>query len=77
MYPCQVGYKNIISRGKSQCLSEAEEVPRAKPEILPKLNKSADLFQGINAYRIKLTCNNQQEQTQEWEQTRNTAQQGE
>ena len=30
--PCQWDIRPVISRGKGQCLSGAEEVPMAKPE---------------------------------------------
>ena len=38
---------------ESQCLSEAEEVPRAKPEAPPWLQESTDLSQWI--YRVLCT----------------------
>ena len=34
--PGQRDIRPVISNGKSQCLSGAEEVPRAKPEALPR-----------------------------------------
>ena len=37
----------VISLGKGQCLSGAEEVPRAKPEALPRHNESTDLSQEV------------------------------
>ena len=53
-YNLSVGYipakrdiRPVISRGKGQCSSEAEEVPRVKPEVLPRLNESTDLSRGI------------------------------
>jgi len=45
--PARQDIRPVISRGKGQCLSEAEEVPRAKPEALPRLNESTDLSQGL------------------------------
>ena len=38
LYPCQAGYKTRYIPRES--LSEAEEVPRAKPEALPRLHES-------------------------------------
>ena len=33
--PAQQDIRRVTSHGKGQCLSGAEEVPRAKPEALP------------------------------------------
>ena len=45
--PAQRDIRPVISRGKGQCLSEAEEVLRAQPETLPRLHESTELSQGI------------------------------
>ena len=45
--PGQRDIRPVISRGRGQCLSGAEEVPRAKPEALPRRNESTDLSQGM------------------------------
>ncbi len=45
--PAQRDIRPVISRGKGQCLSEAEEVSRAQPETLPRLHESTDLSQEI------------------------------
>ena len=37
----------MISLGKGQCLSEAEEEPRVEPEALPRCNESTDFPRGI------------------------------
>ena len=37
----------VVSPGKGQCMSGAEEVPRAKPEALPRQNESTGFSQGI------------------------------
>ena len=52
--PAKRDIRHVISCGKGQCSSEAEEVPRAKPEVLPRLNESTDLYQGINGSYIPL-----------------------
>ena len=38
--PGQRDIRPVTSRGRGQCLSGAEEVPRAKPEALPRQNES-------------------------------------
>ena len=45
--PAERDIRPVISRGKGQCLSGAEEVLRAKPEALPKCNESTGLSQGV------------------------------
>ena len=47
----------VISRGKGQCLSEAEEVPRANLEAPPRLHKSTGDILGLTSCRagIQLT----------------------
>ena len=42
----------VISRGRGQCLSGAEEVPRAKPEALPRQNESMSLGQNTRVYTL-------------------------
>ena len=38
--PGQPDIRPVISRGRGQCLNGAEEVPRTKPEALPRWNES-------------------------------------
>jgi len=55
LYPYPLDIRPIVSHGKGQCLSEAEEDPRMKPEALPWHNKSTDLSQGGNESYIPLS----------------------
>ena len=45
--PAKRDMRPVIFGGEGQCLSEAKNVPRAKPEALPRLHESAGLTQGI------------------------------
>ena len=46
--PGQPDIRPVTSRGRGQCLNGAEEVPRAKPEALPRRNEALHgLSQGM------------------------------
>ena len=45
--PAKRDIRPVISRGEGQRLSDAKEVPRAKPEALPRLHESTGLPEGI------------------------------
>jgi len=49
--PVQWDIRPVTSHGKGQYLSEAEKMPRAKPDTLPRCNESTDPSQ-VKAQRI-------------------------